>query len=728
MESSGRPASPFAAPAPNPPLASEPRHILVVLNLAQRKALYRLIHDIVLCMRERLDCLQDDAENGPLFAEEERTLSFPTTARAMTDARQEAPSSPPALRRIQVAARNELTGWGNSLLSNLKTLLSTPEHASVLEARKKRLARLAELAQPPSMNVLAQDPLASNSSSESAEQKDAAATARAQKLYRSMRTTLSATLSRRDKEEILSALLLQCLVEGDYSAHDRAMLCHVCSSLGLPLSVLDQEEVAVAETLISSSQTKASSPAVATAAVAAQAKQKEDVGEASRMWRVGLASVAGAAVIGITGGLAAPLVAGAVGSIMGGIGLGGVASLLGVFWGNSALVGTLFGAYGAMLGGETMNAYAREVEDFAFLPVNVNGNVKSLGASGGNTNNDDKINKNNDNFGTISKRLDCAKKSSATNPRLRLTVGINGLITNPSDVTTPWSNLPTTTEIHALRYEQQTLLNLGQTLNSLIKTAAWKAVRAEVLKRTVLSTLFASLWPAWLLGSAAAQLDNPFSRARNRSDKAGRVLAEALAARVHGRRPVTLVGFSLGARVVQSCLRHLGEEKAFGVVEDVVLIGAPVPSNAAHWSVMRCVASGRIVNVHSSRDMVLAFLYRASSIQLGIAGLTGVEGNVPGVENINLTGEVEGHMRYLTSMGKVLTRCGIEGIAGGEGRIEGSDGDGSPSVVTECDLLDFEDYDADNQEWQSSAMDRVTEDLEGLTSDDSSRKCEDLKP
>ena len=41
--------------------------------------------------------------------------------------------------------------------------------------------------------------------------------------------------------------------------------------------------------------------------------------------------------------------AGAIGGLMGSVGLGGVASFLGVFWMNGALVGTLFGAYGARM-------------------------------------------------------------------------------------------------------------------------------------------------------------------------------------------------------------------------------------------------------------------------------------------------------------------------------------------------------------------------------------------
>ena len=47
---------------------------------------------------------------------------------------------------------------------------------------------------------------------------------------------------------------------------------------------------------------------------------KADDNQSSRKWKVGLASVAGAALIGVTGGLAAPLVAAGIGSVMGGLG------------------------------------------------------------------------------------------------------------------------------------------------------------------------------------------------------------------------------------------------------------------------------------------------------------------------------------------------------------------------------------------------------------------------
>jgi len=42
-----------------------------------------------------------------------------------------------------------------------------------------------------------------------------------------------------------------------------------------------------------------------------ETQKRSDKNKTARRWKVGLAGVAGAAVIGVTGGLAAPLVAGA---------------------------------------------------------------------------------------------------------------------------------------------------------------------------------------------------------------------------------------------------------------------------------------------------------------------------------------------------------------------------------------------------------------------------------
>lgn len=260
------------------------------------------------------------------------------------------------------------------------------------------------------------------------------------------------------------------------------------------------------------------------------------------------------------------------------------------------------------------------------------------------------------------------RAASQTDRRLRVTIGINGWLDTKDDVTKPWRALADDSEAFALRYEMRSLLGLGKTLKDLVSSYAWNSVKVEILKRTVLATLWSALWPAYLLSMASA-VDNPFSLAKNRSEKAGEILADALINRVQGERPVTLIGYSLGARVIYSCLRSLAARRAFGLVDSVVFIGAPVPSNKHHWQMMRTVVSGKMFNVYSENDYLLAFLYRATSIQLGVAGLQKVR-DIEGVENLNLSDEIQGHMRYAKVIGRVLAKCGVPVNKGAEEVIE----------------------------------------------------------
>jgi hypothetical protein len=288
-----------------------------------------------------------------------------------------------------------------------------------------------------------------------------------------------------------------------------------------------------------------------------------------------------------------------------------------------------------------MDNYAKEVEDFRFLPLK-------------------------DEWGQDYKQR--ASKDDKQDRRLRVTIGVNGWLDSKEDVTKPWRVLGDESEVFALRFEMNSLIALGKALQGIVSTTAWRMVKVEILKRTVLATVWAALWPAYML-TIATRLDNPFSLAKNRSEKAGRVLADALINKVQGERPVTLIGYSLGARVIYTCLRSLAERRAFGLIDSVVLIGAPMPSSHPHWLAIRSVVSGKIFNVCSENDYILGFLYRAYSLELGVAGLQEVTG-IEGVENLNLSDEVNGHLRYPELIGKILTRCSFPNIKGGEGAIE----------------------------------------------------------
>lgn len=245
--------------------------------------------------------------------------------------------------------------------------------------------------------------------------------------------------------------------------------------------------------------------------------------------------------------------------------------------------------------------------------------------------------------------------------RLRVSVGISGWLSSPSDVSQPWEVIDSAaTEPFALRFELDAMLRLGNSLQDVLFSYAWDGVAYTVVSRTLLGALYAGLWPLGLI-KAASVLDNPFSVALARADKAGKVLAHALIDGVQGKRPVSLIGYSVGARVIYSCLLELAEQHVFGLVESVTLMGTPAALEHDQWRQMRSVVSGRMVNVYSTEDYVLGFLYRSTKLQMDIAGLQEVQ-NVQGIENMDASKLISGHDQYRFMVGKILSSCGMGDI------------------------------------------------------------------
>jgi hypothetical protein len=433
--------------------------------------------------------------------------------------------------------------------------------------------------------------------------------------------TILTNLEEDKRALVLHSLVLILLSLEHYSAHSRVLLLNLASSLNLKLQILKKDEETIARGLLAAAEQQLNADA--------ETKKAAEATSTSRKWKVGLAAVGGAALIGVTGGLAAPLLAAGIGTVMGGLGLGATAAAgyLGTLAGSSVLVGGLFGAYGARMTGKAMDDFAREVEDFGFIPIHHHHRPRKL------------------------------EKEFR---RLRIAIAISGWLTSKEEIVAPWRYIDPSIEGFALRWELEALMELGNAMDGFVKSAAWSYAKGQIIKRTVFGALAAGLWPLGLL-KVAEILDNPFSIAKHRADKAGQVLADALINKVQGERPVTLTGYSLGARLIFSCLQTLAKRKAFGLVENVALLGSPMPSDAEDWRKIRSVVSGRVVNVFSTNDYILAFLYRTSSIQLGVAGLEPVLG-VHGVQNIDVSEIVNGHLRYRYLTGSILKKIGFEDI------------------------------------------------------------------
>lgn len=153
-------------------------------------------------------------------------------------------------------------------------------------------------------------------------------------------------------------------------------------------------------------------------------------------------------------------------------------------------------------------------------------------------------------------------------------------------------------------------------------------------------------------------IDNPWAVSLDRATAAGLILADSLIDRNLGTRPVTLVGYSLGSRVIFSCLQELARKGAFGLVQNVLLFGSPMVVKRDEYTRARAVVAGRFVNGYNRNDWILGYLFRLTNGGIRrIAGLGAIEG-VPGVENMDLTDLVVGHMDYRTAMPRLLRECG----------------------------------------------------------------------
>eukprot|EP01070_Trichotokara_eunicae_P001204 Trichotokara_eunicae@DN1625_c0_g1_i1.p1 len=178
------------------------------------------------------------------------------------------------------------------------------------------------------------------------------------------------------------------------------------------------------------------------------------------------------------------------------------------------------------------------------------------------------------------------------------------------------------------------------------------------LQATIAGTLtMALMWPVALM-QYGAQLDNTWMTCRVRAKQAGRLLADALVDRkAIGRRPVTLIGFSMGARVAFYALQELHKRGKFDVVKDAIFMGLPSSRKPPKWTAARTVVAGRLINIYFKGDWLLAFLFRYMEWGITVAGLSSVD--VMGVENYDATGIVSNHGDYGKKVPQILEFIGF---------------------------------------------------------------------
>lgn len=159
-----------------------------------------------------------------------------------------------------------------------------------------------------------------------------------------------------------------------------------------------------------------------------------------------------------------------------------------------------------------------------------------------------------------------------------------------------------------------------------------------------------------LLLGGEGRAANPWRTALLNAAKAGALLAEAIT-RTEGRT-FTLMGHSLGARVIFFALLALASKGKGTYVRDAVMMGGAVDNDSElDWAAAAGATSARIYNCYSEQDGVLKWLWREADAGLSTpAGLLPVPNAGKRIINCSFSDLVGGHNEWKANLGTVLDR------------------------------------------------------------------------
>ena len=234
---------------------------------------------------------------------------------------------------------------------------------------------------------------------------------------------------------------------------------------------------------------------------------------------------------------------------------------------------------------------------------------------------------------------------------------IDGFLTQQEDQSAPWQRgtaiAYSENPLYSVTWESKRLADLGYLVGSSgSRSAIGFFVRRHATKGIA---DFSSPIPWATFASRLTR--NPWHTAMSKAQTTGYLLAE-LIARTENPEGFTLMGHSLGARVVYYALEALsgtGRE----VVCDAYLLGAAVGAGSPDsWRKASSCVRGTIYNCHSERDAVLRHLYRGANAFLSQpAGLGPIDASESSIRNVDVTDLVAKHTEYKAQLAPILDRA-----------------------------------------------------------------------
>lgn len=427
----------------------------------------------------------------------------------------------------------------------------------------------------------------------------------------------SSTIEIDIKWTLICDLFLILLESSVYDARSRTLLLQFASAIGISnleiyqfeRRITDSLEIDEAFEILNNNQTWDESDIL---------KEHKKRQRNAKIVKVALATAAGGLVIGLSAGALAPVIGAGLAAGLTTIGISGTGGFLAGGAG-TAIITTSGVLSGMRAGKNAMQNRVGSVKTFEFIPLH-------------------------------------------NNRRVNLIITVSGWMSGTmDDIRLPFSTVDQVMgDLYSLLWEPEMLTSMGQTINILANEILAQSIQ-QILGSTLLITLMAGLQLPMMLSKLGYLLDNPWNNSLDRAWRSGKVLADTLRRNKLGVRPITLVGFSLGARLIYSCLLSLAKSGDFGIIENVYLFGSPFVINEDEIAQARSVVSGRFVNGYVKQDWILGYLFRATSGGLRtIAGLCPINEEKFDVENFNCAEFVKGHMQYREAMPKLLRMVGWE--------------------------------------------------------------------
>lgn len=412
-------------------------------------------------------------------------------------------------------------------------------------------------------------------------------------------------------------LLLLLLSEGYFDSRSRTLFLKFASDLGLTTLETMQFERRLVENLEMDTSNKTIENRDDKLKDRLFIEKHIQRNQKKRLTYIGLATLGGSLAIGLSAGLLAPVIGAGLAAGLTTVGITGTSGFLaGV--GGSVAITTGGVAIGARVGNKAGARRMGDVNTFEMKPLH-------------------------------------------NNKRSNLIVTVSGWMNGEmDDVRLPFSTVdPVMGDMFSLLWEPEMLRSMGQTIGILASEALSTSIQ-QILGATILTALMSAIQLPMMLSKLSYLLDNPWNVSLDRAWKAGKILADTLISGNMGVRPITLVGFSLGSRLIYSCLIELANRGGFGLIENVILLGNPATVKYDQITLARSVVSGKFINGYTRNDWILGYLFRATGGGLlTVSGLSPIE-NIPGVENFDCTELVEGHMSYRKAIPKIVKALGWE--------------------------------------------------------------------